>query len=682
MKDKPRIQNQFALALTALAFGASASLGLAAAPMVLNTFDTSDLANWQGNGGMIQWDGTQDAGGTSKAGAMMVWYTNSGAAGWQSGQPQRNLASQAFNTSNYWSVSFDFKLDPNSSPGADAPFGHLQVVPIDSTWTWLSGIGWTALDETYTNWHHIEIGFQPPYTGLNALVFQVGDSGFSGDVIFYLDNITINPVPYTLYVNRFTNSSEADGWVWQNWSKPGTSAWTASPDAGGSTPAGSLQLDCNFENPVDPVYQQVVFQKNLDGDPNRFTYLDLDVRMDPSSYPMGNGSYPTFETILNVNGNWEWASLGTLDLTTANTNWTHLSFPLAGVLSTHAATNMHAVTLKLGGGWDGHWGPTNSAKLFVDNLKFWTPQVAPTLSLLQRSGPAGLQIACTAPTDDWQRQNIVTPSWTRNYSWVNAGQPVTYSFTITNFPDPAVHPGFEAHMYLVNYDTLPGPGFDETYSAVDWNAKDLVNVKFQNSASGGVDFSFNFKTNNPGANVDQTVATIHDDSALGAWAVTFADNTSVALTTPSGAQTSFVLPQEVANAFNGAMTLHFGTFKNRVTNNAVSATFSRIQVTGVPNPIDETFPGPGLNPDAANPFWRLAADPAGLLWVPTGTAWWLTWSLPDTGFGLQTTSNLSGTWTELIPPYIAQGSTSKSAAIPVAGLSANAGFFRLAKPNQ
>jgi len=478
-------------------------------------------------------------------------------------------------------------------------------------------------------------------------------------------------------VDQFTNAASADTWVWQSWSAPGASAWVSTPDAGGGAAPGSVQLSCNFAD-VPNNYQQCVFQHNLEMDQNRFVYMDMDVRLDPSSFPMYNGNtYGHFEVILNVNGNWGWVTIGGFDLTASNmTNWTHLSYPV----TSPGATNMHAITIKVGGGW-AQDGFTNTVIVYLDNIKLWTPQVPPTLSL-KPSGPGGLQVTCTAPTDDWQRQNIVTPSGNYAYSWVNAGQPVTYSFTLTNFPDYTANPGFEAHAYLINYDTLPAPiAWNETYGAVDWNAADIINLKVVNSANGGVDFSFTFKTNLPGANIDQNFASIHGDTALGTWALTFHDNTSLTLSGP-GVSGDFTLPTEVANAFMGQMFLHFGTFKNRIINNGASATFSKIEVTGVSIPINETFPGPGLNPDPANPFWRLAADPVGLTWIPPGTAYWLTWTLPDVGFSVESSASINGPWSPAGISFVADGTTSRSGAVPATALpSPGTGFFRMVKPN-
>ena len=677
MKNKRYLQNRVSVALAALALIGASSPGWAGNAILIGTFDSATETNsWSlldPQDGTMEWDASSDAGGTSAKGALKL--TLNGSTGATQIQPQFALGSKAFNSSNSWSLSFDIKVDPSSgftSSGVD--YGHIQAVLRNSAFSW-NGINWTLLDTSATNWQHMEVPFLPAYDDVAYMAFQLQGDSYNGDVIFWLDNIQVNPIPYEYVYSQFTNAASTNGWSWANWSQSGTLDWTPNVDAGGGSSPGSMQFNCNF--PYNPTnYQQVVFSKNFDMDQNHFTYLDLDVKMDPSSSPMFSGSsYGSFEVILAVEANWTWKSLGAQNLTSANTNWTHLSFPVAGL-----GTNMHAMILKLGGGW-AQDGFTNSVILYVDNVKFWTPQVMPTLSLA-RSGASGLQIISTAPTDDWQRQNIVTPAGTHSYTWYNAGQPVTYSFTLTNYPDPISHPGFEAHVYLVNYDTLPNAAFDETYSGVDWNAADLVDVKLQNNGAGGVDFSFNYKTNLPGANVNQTVATIHDSSALGTWAVTFHDNTSVTLTTASGNATNFSLSTEAANAFYSQMTLHFGTFKNRITNNWASATFSRIQVTGVPAPIDETFPGPGLNPDPANPFWRLAADPAGLVWIPQGTAWWLKWTLPDTGFSVQSAPAITGPWADAGVTYIAVGSTSKSGAVPAAALPAgNATFFRLIKPN-
>lgn len=681
MKQTSRIHQLLPAALAGLVLGATSLW--AANPIVVDTFDSESETNaWtllDPADGALYWDNTEDAGGTGAKGSLKVVLL--GSAGATQIQPQVNLGTKTFNSGVYYSLSFDVKVDPASSwNGSD--YGHIQAVLRNSAMSW-EGINWTLMDSSYTNWTHMDVGFvataQNPYDTIQYLVFQV-QGVYLGDVVIYLDNIQINPAPFTYFFNQFTNSDEAAQWSWANWSQPGSLQWVTSPDAGGATPAGSLQISNAFlDNPSN--YQQVVFSKNVNFDPSRFTYLDLDVRLDPNSFPSADDAgYGDFSVILEGMPNYFWATLGTHTLTGADSNnWVHLSFPMGGM----GLTNVDKLILKVGRGWSdasGGHGMTNTVIYYVDNIKVWTPQSSPTVSL-RKSGPGGLEFDFTNPNDQWTRQGIVTPSYARYFGWYNAGAPVSYSFTITNYSPAAANPGFEAHVYLVNYDTLVNPQNDETASAVDWNAADIMSAKIQNNASGGVDFSFNFKTNLPAANINQTVASLHAESALGTWTLTFNDNTSGTMTTPDGTSTNFSISPDVAARFSGQMVLHFGTFKNNFVNNNASATFSQVQVTGGSYPFVDTFPGPGLNSDPLNPFWRVAGDPNGIVWIPAGTAWWLDWTLPDTGFTAQSAPSVTGPWTSAGITYILQGTTRNSGAVPQSEMPAgSSAYFRLVKP--
>ena len=691
MKQNINTQRWCLAALVALAAASSTNACRAATQIVLNTFDSSsETAGWQNNGAIFTWDNTQDAGGSATVGCLKVQYP-AGSNPWGT-QPQRNLGGQTFNEAQYLSVSFDFKIDPTSSLGSDssAPFGHVQVIPVDSSWSWQPGIGWTAITTDYTNWHHLEIGFVPPYTSLNALVFQVGDGGFASDVIFYIDNIKVNPVPLTYFFNQFTNSNETSGWSWANWSQPGSNQWVSTTDAGGATPLGSMQIYNGFNN--DPSnYQQVVFTKNISFDPSRFTYLDLDLRLDPASYPSADGAgYGDLNVNLEGLPGYFWAGLGSHSLHLSDTNWVHLSFPVGG----HGLTNVDKIILQLGRGWsdaNGGHGMTNSVTYYVDNVKVWSPGVAPRITSLRRANPSGgFQMTMDHDSDQWERDGITTPSGADNYSWYGAGG-VTYSFTIADFPDSKAHPGVDAHMYMVNAATIPDLTFNETYGATDWSAADLIDVRVMNSTNGngGVDFSLRYKTNMPAANPNVIAASVHAPSALGTWSVSFgADNTSVALSGPGGISTNIVLDAAVANrlgdgddASGPQMYLHFGAFKDDAAasgiNNGVSVLFNHLQVTGGSSPFDETFPGPGLTAVYA---WRPTAATS-IQWVPSGSAWWLTWTLPDDGYSVLSSANVNGPYTDAGVTFGYVSGASKISAVPAASLPpGNSAFFRLSKP--
>src|SRR5512138_651070 len=93
---------------------ASTAPGWAATTINLNNFDAdTQLADWGANGTTLTWDNTQDAGGSAAVGCMKVQFA-AGTNPWGT-QPQRNLGSQTFGSTAYWSVSFDFKIDPTSA---------------------------------------------------------------------------------------------------------------------------------------------------------------------------------------------------------------------------------------------------------------------------------------------------------------------------------------------------------------------------------------------------------------------------------------------------------------------------------------------------------------------------------------------------------------------------------------
>ena len=103
---------------------------------------------------------------------------------------------------------------------------------------------------------------------------------------------------------------------------------------------------------------------------------------------------------------------------------------------------------------------TNTLSFNVDNIYLEpstnAPPLPPPTMALEKAGPSGVEIIMDGTGDQWQRNGISTPSGGGPYLWTSQGSyPVTYSCTITNFPDIATHLGFEAHMYLVNGDTAP-----------------------------------------------------------------------------------------------------------------------------------------------------------------------------------------------------------------------------------
>src|SRR5262249_20766393 len=103
---------------------------------------------------------------------------------------------------------------------------------------------------------------------------------------------------------------------------------------------------------------------------------------------------------------------------------------------------------------------------------------------LEKAGSAGVQITMDDNATQWQRNGISTPSDGGPYLWTSQGSyPVTYSCTIADFPEIASHPGFEAHLYLVNGDTGAG---NELNGGQAWKGADFFIFRVENAPAGGV----------------------------------------------------------------------------------------------------------------------------------------------------------------------------------------------------
>src|ERR1039457_7177090 len=272
MKQNKHMQQWMPRALVALALAASTSLCLAAAP-ISYTFDTDVQAWYAADGhGSVAWSATNGVGGGGCLKYTIVGGTDSEV------DPRVDVA---FNTAQYWTLEFDMMVDPASGTDANGSYGNLQAVFRDSSWSWDS-FWYGAVDTSFNTYKHVSFGIVGPYKDEAHIQLQLGTGAgpYSSDVIVYIDNVVVTPVPLTLYVNQFTNADEVPPWTWANWSQPGTNDWVSSPDAGGATPPGSMRLNCNFGD-LPNGYQQVVFGKNFSGDPSRFTYLDMDIKLDP-----------------------------------------------------------------------------------------------------------------------------------------------------------------------------------------------------------------------------------------------------------------------------------------------------------------------------------------------------------------------------------------------------------------
>ncbi len=511
------------------------------------------------------------------------------------------------------------------------------------------------------------------------------------------------------FVNPKTFDTGIGSWtIWNGWGLQGSwLTWDPSLDASNDPNSGSLRYDVPFTG--DSGDQFMTFGTlhdawGWDGTTvvnavGVYTNITFDFKLDPATAPAKDGTFGTLViglvTWLGGASGWNAHQQGTYTIPASATNWTHVTIPIDPTTADADNTVGEYINMWSGGNF------TSTLSFNVDNIYLQpstnaAPLPPPTMAL-EKAGSSGVEIIMDGTGDQWQRNAISTPSGGGPYLWTSQGSyPVTYSCTITNFPDIATHLGFEAHMYLVNGDTAPSG--QDVSGSTDWGVPDLLIFRLENQVStvlmtNGTSITTNFtyqemaqiqwKTNYPNANATNIPVVVYPPSALGTWTVTFTDSTHGTLTGPGITATNFDLPAEaVQNNFSPATSfLQFGMFKddgaNDGHNNGAHGTFSRVQFTGATaNSIDDDFSGATLTNKYA---WR-KTDANYVQFIPPGTAWIVDWTLPANQFNPQSAAAITGPWNPAVftstyrDPSAMHGLLSQT-ALP----SASAGFFRLIK---
>jgi hypothetical protein len=170
---------------------------------------------------------------------------------------------------------------------------------------------------------------------------------------------------------------------------------------------------------------------------------------------------------------------------------------------------------------------------------------------------------------------------------------------------------------------------------------------------------------------------------FGTWSVTFPDDTDLTLTAPDGTTASYTLPPAVAAEF--AESTGFNVYLGGQANNAdamnQAVVYSNVGITGTAQPYSENF----LTDASLDPtVWNVSVSggPKGVFVAPAGSALVVDWTLPDAGFGLQTSSALDGSapWTQpslgpTFPLYHYDAQLVNSSELP----AGNNIYFRLIK---
>ena len=285
----------------------------------------------------------------------------------------------------------------------------------------------------------------------------------------------------------------------------------------------------------------------------------------------------------------------------------------------------------------------NPINFYIDNVTFYTATtVHPTNDISKVTGPRGLVMKTSTNVfiydvgnEQYQRQNV--RSATTGYAWLNSPDPVTYSLTITNYPDVA-HSNFQTQVWLVDGAA--------NANAPDYNNAHVVSLAINQNADGTANGHLAYKVNQPSANsmfyAAGSLGDCFSTTVLGTWSITFTNNDYVVVTSPDGTIFSTNLTAGDSANFSQPLTIYIDSQAILTNNIGQEAVFSKFQVVSNSTTLfSDDFSSGVIN--ASKWLTTQAEDPSNVYQVPTTAAYKLTWSLPDGGFTLQGTSDLV-TW--------------------------------------
>lgn len=373
---------------------------------------------------------------------------------------------------------------------------------------------------------------------------------------------------------------------------------------------------------------------NFDG--ADYEFLIMDIKYDSTStMPSGSATWG-----IGLDQGWSITSL--TDYTfVADDAWHHVVIPIAAnTPNIGSSTGIGFYTWKPAGTF-------GTMKFWVANVQLVARTVAvapPTVSLEKVQGTGLALFADKLPS--YYRQDIRTDtSGSAQLDWVGRPKPVTYSWTISQFPGPG-HAGYRSDVVF-----SPDPADTQTYADPDWSSTNAFSVSIQALADGSVSAGITYKTNQPGGNsTAQSLTggnTLAAPTAVGTWTLTFTSDTDMTLTAPGGASTNVSLPVDVAAAYTGVSFYLIAAMGNDA-NVGQSVTYSGLHITGVNTPVNEDFTSGALTApflafmSQGNLFpWNL--NPPTHRWVTPAAKYWLKWTLPDTGFAPVSSAVLPGT---------------------------------------
>lgn len=220
---------------------------------------------------------------------------------------------------------------------------------------------------------------------------------------------------------------------------------------------------------------------------------------------------------------------------------------------------------------------------------------------------------------------------TSGLSWVTAGTPVTYSFTIGDLT------GGSAFVRLVG-GSMPVLLADRSVAA------NVICLQVDRLADGTASACLRFKMNSTNTE-PPVISTLASPRAEGTWRLIL-DGTNATIQASDGRTQSATLDLAALHQFADPMSVYFGGGQGEPYD-SLDLTLCRVSITGVADPLEETFEGKGL--DSAR--WEFSGGASVV--VPKEARMWLTSpALYFPGnYTLQTTTSLQGAaWSDYLVP--------------------------------
>jgi hypothetical protein len=510
----------------------------------------------------------------------------------------------------------------------------------------------------------------------------------------------------TVLTNSYTNTFDAAGntapftggsvasWIYWYGLSYNNTAMTNDPthDAQTNANSGSLMVYLPFGAKGD----QGVFFGTLDNgngydgseimDARTVTNIAFDILFAPGTAPNSSGQLGSI-TMSFFPATWEnggdFSLFRSLTIPAKATNqWVHFATAITNFLATEPIDGLTNCA-GIGFDYNSYSGyPTNPVTFWIDNVEIDVastpppPPPPPTVAAPQRATP-GLNLITTA-IGQYNRYNLATVNDT-GYTFVGQSN-VTYSWNIAGFPG-APYSGFQQQLFLipasqtatvntegsadysetncifvtVQYEsststsTVTNGGIVTTNTATNWFG--VMDFRYKTNQDNGNAMLFNTLSPTNASNTNgwpvEPIGSVQSPSPLGTWSVTFNHDTNVTLTAPNGATNNFYFPEASAQLFADPLYVFVGDQPNNNNAQGQTAVLNSFSITGSQTPLLDNFTN-----DAAvdTTIWVIdGSDVNAIQFVPPGVNYWIGWTTPDTGFDLQSNTNLTATngWTTL-----------------------------------